>query len=215
MSRRSREAFTLARSLWTHWNLGPGGVEVRWTEDWFKSGYGLGWEIAWDDGPTIERMRQAAPKVPVGPAIGDLVRGDLVRYQRCLTLTAWAVGLVRHVRDGDQVPDLADGRAEQAWRDELARTEFPERARSAEEQALAGVLLRRGLSDYRWGVAAARRAWVEGRRTVPAPKMPEVLMGRALTTFGLDALATLERAGNVIELPHRHGPGHDDGLGLS
>jgi hypothetical protein len=71
MSRRSREARTLARQLWTHWDLGPGGVEVRWTDGWFKGGtYRRGWEIAWDDGPTAEEMRQAARQVFVGPGIG-------------------------------------------------------------------------------------------------------------------------------------------------
>jgi hypothetical protein len=38
------------------------------------------------------------------------------------------------------MPELADLRVEEAWRAALERTEFPERARSAEEQALAGVL---------------------------------------------------------------------------
>jgi hypothetical protein len=40
-----------------------------------------------------------------------------------------------------------------------------------------------------------------------------VLMGRALATFGLDALAALEQASNVVEL-HSHGVDRDDGLGL-
>ncbi len=214
MSRRSREAFKLAKSLWTHWGLGPGAVEVRWTDGWFRGGvYRQGWEIAWDDGPTVQRMRQAALEVPAGPAIGELVRGDLVRYERSLTLTAWAASLVRHVCGGGQVPQLGDPLTEEAWRAELERTEFPERARTAEEQALAGVLLRRGLRDYRQGLAAAERAWFEERRTVPAPPLPEVLMGRALATFGLDALVALERAGNVVELPY-HGLGRGDGLGL-
>jgi hypothetical protein len=214
MSRRSREAFTLAKALWTHWDLGPGGVEVRWTDAWFKGGtYRQGWEIAWDDGPTIQRMRQAALKAPTGPAIGELVHADLVRYERSLTLTAWAVSLLRHLRDGGQTPHLADPHVEEAWRDELERTEFPERARTPEEQALAEMLLRRGLRDYREGVAAAERAWHQHRRTVPAPPMPEVLMGRALATFGLDALAALEQATNVVELPHRR-LDQGDGLGL-
>ncbi len=38
-------------------------------------------------------------------------------------------------------------------------------------------------------------------------------MARALTTFGLDALAALEQVDNVVELP-RHGLDRDDGLGL-
>ncbi len=212
-SRRSREAFALAKALWTYWDLRPGAVEVRWTDDWFRGGYRQGWEIAWDDGPTVARMRQAARDVPTGPAIGELVRGDLVRYQRLLTLTAWAVSLVHHVRDGGQVPQLVDLRVEEAWRETLECMEFPERARTAEEQALAGVLVRRGLRDYRQGVAAAERTWFEERRTVPAPPLPEVLMGRALATFGLDALVALEQATNVIELPH-HGLDRGDGLGL-
>jgi hypothetical protein len=214
MSRRSREAFTLAKALWTYWDLGAGGVEVRWTDGWFKGGvYRRGWEVAWDDGPTIAQMRQAARKVPVGPAIGELVHHDLVRYQRSLTLTAWAVSLVRHVGDGGPVPALADPCSLQAWEEALACTEFPERARSAEEQALAGVLLRRGLGDYRRAVAAAEQAWVQQRRRVPSPPMPEVLMGRALATFSLEELAALEQVANVVELPF-HGVGGDDVLGL-
>jgi hypothetical protein len=213
MSRRSREADALAKTLWTYWDLGPGAVEVRWTDGWFPGGHRWGWEIAWDDGPTVQRMRQAARAVPASPAIGELVRGDLVRYERSLTRTAWAVSLVRHVRDGGQAPQLADPRVEEAWRERLECTEFPERARTAQEQALAEVLLRRGWRDYRQGRAAAERAWFEQRRSVPGPPMPEVLMSRALATFGLDALVALEHAANVIELP-RHGLDRDDGLGL-
>jgi len=190
-----------------------GRVEVRWTDGWFRGGYRQGWEIAWDDGPTIARMRQAARQVPAGPAIGELVRGDLVQYERSLSLTAWAASLVRHIRDGKPVPELADIRVAEAWREMLERTEFPERAGSAEEQALAGVLGRRGLRDYREGLAAAERAWHQDRCTLLAPPLPEVLMGRALATFGLDALVALEHAGNVIELPD-HGLDRDDGLGL-
>jgi hypothetical protein len=213
MSRRSREADALAKTLWTYWDLGPGAVEVRWTDGWFRGGHRWGWEIAWDDGPTAERMRQAALEVPAGPAIGELLRGDLVRYERSLTLTAWAASLVRHVRDGGQVPDLADVRVAEAWREALQRTEFPERTRSVEEQALAGVLLRRGQRDYRQGLAATERAWRQDRRTVPAPPLPEVLMIRALATFGLEELAALEQAANVVELSH-HGQDRDDGLSL-
>jgi hypothetical protein len=214
MSRRSREAFALAKALWTYWDLAAGAVEVRWTDGWFRGGaYRSGWEIAWDDGPTVQRMRQAAQQVPAGPAIGELVRADQVRYERSLTLTAWAASLVRHVREGGQVPELVDPRVEQAWREELECSDFPEHARTAQEQALAGVLLRRGLRDYRQAVAAAERAWQQDRGTVPGPPLPEVLMSRALATFGLDALAALEQAGNVVELPH-HGLDRDDGLGL-
>ena len=213
MSRRSREAFALAKSLWTHWDLRPGGVEVRWTDGWFGDRYRHGWEIAWDDGPTIKQMRQVARKVPAGPAIGALVHQDLVRYQRSLTLTGWAVSLVRQVRASKPIPQLADPRVEEVWRERLERTEFPERARSAEEQALAEVLLRRGLHDYRRVVAAADQAWVKQRRRVPAPPMPEVLMAQALATFGLDALVALEQAGNVVELPHP-GLDRDEGLDL-
>jgi hypothetical protein len=212
MSRRSREARVLAKTLWTYWDLGPGGVEVRWTDGWFWGGvYRQGWEIAWDDGPTVERMRQAARKVPAGLAIGELVQADLVRYQRSLTLTAWAVSLVRHVRDGGRVPQFADLRVEEAWREALERTEFPERARNAEEQALAGVLVRRGLRDYHQGLAAAERAWRQERHTVPVPPLPEVLMGDALATFGLEALVALEYATKVVELPR--GVKLHDGLG--
>jgi hypothetical protein len=213
MSRRSREAFALAKALWTYWDLGPGAVEARWTDSWFRGGYRQGWEIAWDDGPTVERMRQAAHQVQAGATIGELVRGDLVRYERSLSLTAWAVSLVRHVRDGNRVPELADIRVAEAWRETMERTELPERARMPREQALAGVLLRRALRDYREGLAAAERAWQQDRRTVPAPPLPEVLMGRALATFGLEELAALEQAGNVIELPY-HGLDRGDGLGL-
>jgi hypothetical protein len=214
MSKRSREAATLARHLWTYWGLAAGAIEVRWTDGWFKGGvYRQGWEIAWDDGPTVAQMRQATLEAPSGLAIDELVRGDLVRYERSLTLTAWAVSLVRHARDGGHVPQLADLRVEEAWRETLERTEFPERARTAEEQALAGVLVRRGLRDYRQGLAAAERAWFEERQTVPAPPLPEVLMARALATFGLDALVALEQAANVVELS-RHVLDRDDGLGL-
>src|SRR6266545_2017634 len=94
MSRRSQEAFALAKSLWIYWDLPSGAVEVRWTDGWFRGGYRQGWEIAWDDGPTVHLMRQAALEAPTGPAIGELVRGDQVRYQRSLMLTAWAVSLV-------------------------------------------------------------------------------------------------------------------------
>jgi hypothetical protein len=213
MSRRSREAVVLARRLCIYWSLAAGAVEVRWSDGWFARGtYRQGWEVAWDDGPTVERMRQAA-QVFAGPAIGEVVRAGLVRYERCLTLTAWAVSLVRHVRDGNPVPQLDDPRIEEAWRRTLQRTEFPERARSSQEQALAGVLLRRGLRDYHQARAAVERAWADQRRTLPAPPMPEVLMARALATFGLDALAALEQASNVIELPS-HGVDRADGLGL-
>ena len=158
MSKRSREARALAKALWTYWDLLPGAVEVRWTDGWFRGGHRWGWEIAWDDGPTEHRMRQAAHEVPTGAGIGELIRAELVRYQRSLTLTAWAVSLVRHVRDGGQVPHLVNLRVEEAWRETLERTEFPERARTAEEQALAEVLLRRALRNYRQGLAAAERA---------------------------------------------------------
>ncbi len=213
MSRRSREALALAKTLWTYWGLGPGAVETRWTESWFRGGYRQGWEIAWDDGPTVQRMRQAALEVPSGPAIGELARGDLVGYERSLTLTAWAMSLVRHVRDGGQVPELADIRVAEAWREALACTDFPERARTVEEQALAEVLVRRALRDYRHGVAAAERAWQQDHRTLRAPPPPEALLGRALATFGLEALAALEHAGNVVELADR-GLDRGDGLGL-
>jgi hypothetical protein len=213
MSTRSREALALAKALWTCWDLAAGAVEVRWTDGWFPGGtYRWGWEIAWDDGPTIEQMRQAAHQVLAGPAISELVRRGLVRYERSLTVTAWAVSLVRHVRDDGQLPDLDDPRAEEAWRETLMCTEFPERARTPEEQALVGVLLRRGLRDYRQARAAVERAWVKERRTLPAPPMPEVLMGRALATLGLEALVVLEQA-TIVELPS-HAVHHDDGLGL-
>jgi hypothetical protein len=107
MSRRSWEAVALAKILWTYWDLGPGAVEVRWT-----------------DGPTIAQMCQAARVVPAGPAIGELVHGDLVRYERYLTLMAWAVSLVRHVRGGGQVPQPDDSQIEEAWRERLQAQSF-------------------------------------------------------------------------------------------
>lgn len=76
------------------------------------------------------------------------------------------------------------------------------------------MLVRRGLRDYHHGLAAVERAWQQDRRTVPAPPMPEVLMGRALATFSLEELVAVERAGNVIELPYQ-GLDRDGGLGLS
>jgi hypothetical protein len=213
MSRRSREAFALAKNLSTSWDLGPGAVQLRWTDGWFRGGYRQGWEIAWDDGPTAQRMRQAAREVPAGPAIGELVRTDLVRYERSLSLMAWTASLVRHVRDGGQAPELADIRMVEAWREALEQTDFPERARTAEEQALAWMLVRRGLRDYRQGVAAAERAWQQERRTLAGPPLPEVLMSCAVATFGLEELVALEQAGNVIELSDRR-LNCDDGLGL-
>jgi hypothetical protein len=213
MSKRSREALALAKALWTNWDLGPGAVEVRWTDGWLRGGYRQGWETAWDDGPTVARMRQATREVPSGPAIGELVRTDQVRYERSLSLAAWAASLVRHVRDGGHVPQLADPRVEEAWRGKLERTDFPRRARTVQEQVLAEVLVRRGLRDYRQGMAAAERAWQQDRRTLPGPPLPEVLMSQALATFGLDALAALEQAGNVIE-PSDRSLDRDDGLGL-
>jgi hypothetical protein len=213
MSKRSREARALAKALWTYWGYGAGWVDVRWTDGWFKgSVYRQGWEIAWSNGPTVPRMRQAAHQVPAGPAIGELVHEDLVRYERWLTEAAWAASLVRHVRDGATVPDLADLRTEQAWRETLERTEFPERARTLKEQALVGVLLRRGVGEYCRGVDAIARAWDQERRILPAPPPVELLMSRALATFGLDALVALEPTGNVVELPI-HGVDRDDGLG--
>ncbi len=212
MSKRSREARALAKALWTYWDLAAGAVDVRWTHGWFRGGHRWGWEIAWDDGPTVEPMRQAAYMVWSGPAIGELVDAELVRYERSLTMTAWAVSLVHHVRDGGHAPQLNTLDAEEAWQEPLERTEFPERARTVEEQALAEMLLRRGLRDYRQGLAAAERAWFEQRRILRPPAMPEV-MSRALATFGLDALVALEQAGNVVELPG-HRLDHNNGLGL-
>jgi hypothetical protein len=213
MSKRSREARALAKALWTYWGYGAGWVDVCWTDGWFKGGYRQGWEIVWSNGPSVPRMRQAALEVPAGPAIGELVHEDLVRYERWLTEAAWAASLVRHVRDGGQIPDLADPRTEQAWREALERREFPERARTLKEQALVGVLLRRGVGDYCQGVAAVSRAWDQERRILPAPPPVELLMSRALATFGLEALVALEQAGNVVDLRVR-GVDRDDGLSL-
>jgi hypothetical protein len=41
----------------------------------------------------------------------------------------------------------------------------------------------------------------------------ELLMSRALATFGLETLVALEQAGNVVDLRVR-GVDRDDGLGL-
>jgi hypothetical protein len=99
------------------------------------------------------------------------------------------------------------------WREALGRTEFPQRARTPEEQAPAGVLLRRGLRDDRQARATVELAWIEERRILSAPPMPEVLISRALAALGLDALAALEHATNAVELPC-YGVDRDDGLGL-
>jgi hypothetical protein len=89
MPRRSREALAVAKHLCTYWDLGPGAVEVRWTDGWFKGGaYRQGWEIAWDDGRTVQRMRQAARQVPAGPTIGDLVRAERAWSEERRTLPA-------------------------------------------------------------------------------------------------------------------------------
>jgi hypothetical protein len=149
VSTRSREAARLARGLWVWWKLPAGSVEVRWSAGWVRDGYAWSWEVAWCDGPTVERMRHVAVRqVSGGPGIDTLVRGGRVRYQRRLSLTALAVKLVTHVRSGGSPPDLTDAWQAGAWQEELEQTDFPERPRSAEEQALAGLLVARGLSDY-------------------------------------------------------------------
>lgn len=191
MSRRSRKAVKLARELWTYWGLGPGGVEVAWADRWVGGRCRQGYAIRWTDGPTVERMRAAAEQqVSGGPAIDALVRGDRVGYQRSLSLAAWAVRLVAHVRDGGQVPDLGRPTVAEAWLARLERTDFPERARTDGEQALAGRLVERALRDYRRAAVAADRARAEGRRPAPwAP--PEVLLARAVATEGLEGAASV------------------------
>jgi hypothetical protein len=191
MSRRSREAVNLARGLWVYWDLGPGGVEVAWTDGWFGERYRQGYEVRWTDGPTVARMRAAAEQqVHGGPAIDKLVRGRLVRYERSLSLGAWAVKLVTHVRDGGQVPDLDHPAVSETWRAGLERAEFPERARTAQEQALAGRLVKRAMRDYRQTVVAADRARTARRRPVPwAP--PEVLLARSVAAEGLEGAASV------------------------
>jgi hypothetical protein len=199
MSKRSREAFKLGRELWTYWNLNPGRVEVAWTDGWFGGRYRQGYEIRWIDGPTVERMRTAAKhRVPVGPALGELVGGDAVRYQRSLSLVAWAVKLLQHVHDGGKVPDLDHDAMAETWRDALGRTEFPERARTAEQQALAGRLVRQAMRDYRDTALAADRARAEGRRP-PRWVPPEVLLGCAIAARGLHG-TVIERNDDLGEL---------------
>ena len=211
MSTRSREAARLAWGLWAWWELPAGSVEVRWSAGWVRDGYAWSWEVAWCDGPAVERMRHVAVhEVSGGPGIDTLVRGGQVRYQRGLSLTALAVKLVTHVRSGGNPPDLGDARQAEAWQEELEQTDFPERARSPEEQALAGLLVARGLADYRRALAAEDRARAEGRRVV-APPLPQLLMCQAVTAYGLDGLAALAQAEVVVAVAAR---GLGDGCGL-
>lgn len=85
--------------------------------------------------------------------------------------------------------DLDHPAVSEAWRAGLERAEFPERARTAQEQALAGRLVERAMRDYRQTVVAADRARTAGRRPVPwAP--PEVLLARAVAAEGLEGAAS-------------------------
>jgi hypothetical protein len=92
------------------------------------------------------------------------------------------------------------------------QTDFPERARSPEEQALAGLLVARGLSDYQRALAAWDRARAEGRRAV-APPLPQALMCQAVVTYGLDGLTALAQAEAVVAVAAR-GLGEGGGLDL-
>jgi hypothetical protein len=91
------------------------------------------------------------------------------------------------------VPELTDAGQAEAWQDALEQADFPERARSPEEQALAGLLVARGLADYQRALAAWDRARVKGCR-VPAPGLPAVLLCQAVAAFGLDGLVGLAQA---------------------
>jgi len=211
VSTRSREAARLARGLWAWWELPAGSVEVRWSAGWVRDGYGWSWEVAWCDGPTVQRMRHVAvDEVSGGLGIDALVRGGRVRYQRGLSLTALAVKLVTHVRSGGSPPDLGDAWQAEAWQEELEQTDVPERARSPAEQALAALLVARGLADYLGALAAWDRARAEGRRAV-APPLPQVLMCRAVAAYGLDGLAAVAQAETVVAVAAR---GLGDGGGL-
>jgi hypothetical protein len=223
VSRRSREAATLARGLWTWWAMPPGSVEVRWTNGWYPDRWRWGWEVAWCDGPTVERIRHAAVhEVSGGSGIDALVRGGRVRYERGLSLAAFAVKLVTHVRSGGEIPELGDAWQAEAWQQELEQTDFPERAQSSEEKALAGLLVAWGLADYRRALAEWDRARAQGRRAVApplppvlmcravAPPLPPVLMCRAVAAYGLDGLVALAQA--EVALAARRSL--DDGRGL-
>jgi len=213
VSTRSREAARLARGLWAWWELPAGSVEVRWSAGWVRDGYAWSWEVAWCDGPTVARMRHVAVhEVSGGPGIDTLVRGGRVRYQRGLSLTALAVKLVTHVRLGGSPPGLGDAWQAGAWQQELEQTDFPERARSPGEQALAGLLVARGLADYQGALAAWDRARAEGRRA-GAPPLPQVLLCQAVAAYGLDGLAALAQAEAVVAVAVA-ARGLDDGGGL-
>jgi len=212
VSRRSREAATLARGLWTWWAMPPGSVEVRWTDGWYPDRWRWGWEVAWCDGPTVERVRHAAVhEVSGGSGIDALVRGGRVRYERGLSLAAFAVKLVTHVRSGGEILELGDAWQAEAWQQELEQTDFPERAQSSEEKALAGLLVAWGLADYRRALAEWDRARAQGRRAV-APPLPPVLMCRAMAAYGLDGLVALAQAEEAVALAARRSL--DDGRGL-
>jgi hypothetical protein len=208
MSKRSREAVKLARDLSAYWHLDPGGVEVVWTDGWFAGRYRLGYEIRWSDGPTLERMRDTAEHwVRLGPGLAELVGGDGVRYERSLSLLAWAVKLLAHIHNGGRLPDLDQDRAREAWLAELERTDFPERARTKAEQALAARLVDHALHEYGAWVRASDRARTEGRR--PSRWVsPEVLLARAVAAHGRRVRATIDwddRAGLVVDLGrYRH-----------
>lgn len=207
MSERSREAVELARGLSAYWDLGPSGVEVAWTDAWFGGRYRQGYAVRWTDGPTVERMRTAAKRqVNGGPAIDALVADGLVGYERSLSLGAWAVKLTSRVRDGGQVPDLSRPEVSETWLGELERTEFTERARTAQDQELAGRLVERARWDYSQAAVAADRARSQGRQ--PARWAPlEVLLARAVAAEGLEGAASLahdqdraDAAGVVVDL---------------
>jgi hypothetical protein len=199
MSERSRETAKLARELWAYWHLDPGGVEVVWTDGWFAGRYRQGYEIRWSDGPTVQRMRDA---VRLGPGVAELVRSDVVRYERSVSLLAWAVKLLTHIHDGDALPDLGQDLTREVWLADLEGTDFPERARTRAEQALAARLVDHALREYRTWAVASDRARAQGRRP-PHWVSPEVLLGRAVAAHGLRARAPIDdcnQAGRVVDL---------------
>jgi hypothetical protein len=163
MSSRSRQAQGLARGLWTYWGLGPGAVQVVWEQDWRGGRWRWGYRVKWTDGPTVGRMRHAArTAVSAGPQLDELVAGDLVCYQRSLSPLAWGVTLVERLGDGGVVPDLAQPAVAERWQAELAAREFPERARTPVERALAGRLEEQ--------LAHSAAAWrLEDLRLLPSP----------------------------------------------
>lgn len=200
MSSRSRQAHCLARGFWTYWGLTAGAVEVVWDQDWRGGRWRWGYRVEWADGPTVGRMRHAArTAVSGGPQIDELVARDLARYQRSLSPLAWAVKLAGCLRDGGAVPDLAQPADAERWRAELDASEFPERARTPAEQALAGRLVEHARGAYTEAVAERDRALGRGERPAAVPPL-ETLLGRTAATWRLEGLRLLPYPhGRVLE----------------